>query len=425
MSAPAIEVAKVANRADDPSHIDRGTRLGRIRRVGGFIALGLGVLTLLFVGHQMWITDLLQQRAQAELRDEFAASMNARASAPGPSIVEESMALDATVAAQTPRGADPEVVVTQTTLSPVEPAVSSSTEQSRTEPPPVVAAAASASEVPAAATVAVAQEAPARGAPIAQLLIPKIGVDQIVVEGTGREQLERGPGHYVGTPLPGQYGNVSFAAHRTTYGAPFGRLDELVIGDVITVRSADGSELVYHVTDQFVVAPSRSDVVGDQGDHRLTLTTCTPKASATSRLIVVAHSAGSAVPGLHSVSQRADVSPVSGNRSVSQRADSGDVSPVSGNRSVSQRADGAPVAATASVLADESPTARLGVVDSPVAPWLPTAVWSVGLALVLVLARWLYRRSTWWVGAAVAIPLALVVLNSLFISVGRLLPPSF
>ena len=67
--------------------------------------------------------------------------------------------------------------------------------------------------------------------------IPKIGVDKIFVEGTGREDLKKGPGHYPGTPLPGEIGNAAIAGHRTTYGQPFYDLDKLAPGDEIITQT--------------------------------------------------------------------------------------------------------------------------------------------------------------------------------------------
>lgn len=97
-----------------------------------------------------------------------------------------------------------------------------------------------------------------------------------MVEGVDQAHLRRGPGHYAGSPLPGQGGNMAIAGHRTTYGAPFYRLDELEPGDVIRITTRDG-EFVYEVTDSEVVAPTRVDVLDDFGDDRLTLTACNPR----------------------------------------------------------------------------------------------------------------------------------------------------
>ena len=71
------------------------------------------------------------------------------------------------------------------------------------------------------------------GGPLARLVIPSIGLDQVVVQGTDTADLREGPGHYPSTPYPGQPGNVAIAGHRTTYAHPFYDLNELVPGDTI------------------------------------------------------------------------------------------------------------------------------------------------------------------------------------------------
>lgn len=130
--------------------------------------------------------------------------------------------------------------------------------------------------------------APAQGTVLAHLVIPSIGVDQFVVEGTAAADLDKGPGHYVGTAMPGQQGNVAIAGHRTTYGAPFNRLDELAVGARAYVTTSRGQLLTYIVSQAPVaVSPSDVAVLNDAGDNRLTLTTCNPKFYATQRLVVV------------------------------------------------------------------------------------------------------------------------------------------
>jgi len=59
---------------------------------------------------------------------------------------------------------------------------------------------------------------PAEGSPVGEIRIPAIGIDQVIVSGTATQDLREGPGHYTGTPLPGQAGNSAVAGHRTTYG---------------------------------------------------------------------------------------------------------------------------------------------------------------------------------------------------------------
>ena len=122
------------------------------------------------------------------------------------------------------------------------------------------------------------------------LTIPKIGLNQYVVSGTAAAQLAEGPGHYVGTALPGQAGNVAIAGHRTTNGAPFNRLAELAPGDPIYLTTTWGEKLTYAVSQTpYAVSPSDVAVLDSFGDNRLTLTTCNPEFSVAQRLIVVAH----------------------------------------------------------------------------------------------------------------------------------------
>jgi sortase A len=125
------------------------------------------------------------------------------------------------------------------------------------------------------------------GDAVAMMRIPKIGVEKAVIEGVGVPDLKKGPGHYPSTPLPGQPGNAAIAGHRTTYGAPFYRLDELQPGDDILVRTHQGS-FKFKVDGSREVAPSDTSVLQPTTNAQLTLTTCTPRYSAKRRLIVTA-----------------------------------------------------------------------------------------------------------------------------------------
>ena len=131
------------------------------------------------------------------------------------------------------------------------------------------------------------------GSGLTTLRIPKIGVEVVVVEGTTPSALRAGAGHYVETPLPGEPGNVGIAGHRTTYGRPLNRLDELRPGDTVELETPF-EVFTYEAVEPFdghgnpwVVAPTQYDVVGQevQGSF-LTLTTCHPKGSARQRLIM-------------------------------------------------------------------------------------------------------------------------------------------
>ena len=120
-----------------------------------------------------------------------------------------------------------------------------------------------------------------------RLRIPRLDLDKVVVEGTDVASLRKGPGRQPGTALLGQPGNAVIAGHRTTYGAPFYRLDELQPGDPIIVE-VPGGELSYTVTGSQIVEPTDVWILDPTEDDRLTLFTCTPRFSAAQRLVVTA-----------------------------------------------------------------------------------------------------------------------------------------
>jgi LPXTG-site transpeptidase (sortase) family protein len=122
-----------------------------------------------------------------------------------------------------------------------------------------------------------------------KILIPKIGIEWVVHEGTSVASLKRGPGHYVGTALPGEVGLCVISGHRTTYGAPFNKIDKLEIGDEIILQTAKNENFKYIVTGKTEVKPNDTSVLQQTNYPSLALTTCTPKFYATRRLIVFAN----------------------------------------------------------------------------------------------------------------------------------------
>lgn len=138
-------------------------------------------------------------------------------------------------------------------------------------------------------------QAPAVGNAVGVIDIPSINLDKVMVQGIGESDLQKGPGHYPGTPLPGERGNVAIAGHRTTYGAPFYRLNELQKGQSIQVITVQGS-FTYHVLRSIVVSPTDTAVIAPSTANLLTLTTCTPRYSAAQRLIVQAVLVGNPLP---------------------------------------------------------------------------------------------------------------------------------
>ncbi|HEY6761062.1 MAG TPA: class E sortase [Baekduia sp.] len=161
----------------------------------------------------------------------------------------------------------------------------------------------------AAATPKVAKESPAArmrrqaialdgagrptGSAMGSISIPKIGLKTVFVENTSHKALARGPGHYKGTVLPGMDGTVGLAGHRTTYGAPFKRVNELKAGSRIVVTMPYGT-FTYKVLGWHITTPSdASSLVSHPGQHRLVLTACHPLYSAAKRIVVTARLASS------------------------------------------------------------------------------------------------------------------------------------
>jgi len=124
------------------------------------------------------------------------------------------------------------------------------------------------------------------GDSLTRIKIPAIGLDTVVVEGTTPSALRAGAGHYPQTPLPCEGGNVSIAGHRTTYGRPFGNVDQLKPGDTIELTTPIGGCVYQVAKDPFVVAPTDMSVIDPTAERSLTLTTCHPKGSAAQRLII-------------------------------------------------------------------------------------------------------------------------------------------
>ena len=122
---------------------------------------------------------------------------------------------------------------------------------------------------------------------LGRITIPRLGLNAYFVEGTGKGDLERGPGHYRITALPGLGNTVAIAGHRTTWGAWFRHVDRLRAGDWITVELAYG-QVTYRVMGQRVVKPDDWSILRDRGYHRLLLSTCDPPYSASHRRIVFA-----------------------------------------------------------------------------------------------------------------------------------------
>lgn len=124
------------------------------------------------------------------------------------------------------------------------------------------------------------------GDPVARMVVPSIGLDWVVVADATVDTLRSGPGWISYTSFPGDPGNAVVSGHRTTYGAPFNRLDELVPGDRIFFEFTDRPPVTYVVSESFEVNPDEVWVTDQTDGAMLTLTTCTPEGSAKFRLVV-------------------------------------------------------------------------------------------------------------------------------------------
>jgi LPXTG-site transpeptidase (sortase) family protein len=120
-----------------------------------------------------------------------------------------------------------------------------------------------------------------------RLVIPVMDLDVMVIGGHSPADLRRGPGWIDWTDLPGPTGTCGISGHRTTYGAPFRRLDELSEGDTIDLFSPF-RRYRYAVTRTLVVRPDQTEVVASTEHPSLTLTACHPPYSAAYRLAVQA-----------------------------------------------------------------------------------------------------------------------------------------
>ena len=229
--------------------------LNRLLGALGRTLITVGTIVLLFAGYQLWGTGVDEANHQEQLTRDLATSLGVDAA---PSM--SATAVDAAI---------------QRKLEAIDPATA----------PPMLP--------------------PREADVVGTISIPRIGLlDKKFVEGVSKADLRAGPGHYQGTSFPGQAGNSAIAGHRTTYGAPFNRIDELSPGDQIIVSTRQG-RFVYEVVASpentrtgeagdrwgdawYTVAPDNAAPIQPTPDNRLTLTACHPKYSAKLRIIVTA-----------------------------------------------------------------------------------------------------------------------------------------
>ena len=120
---------------------------------------------------------------------------------------------------------------------------------------------------------------------IGEIRIPKIGLVHPVYEGVTLTVVDRGPGHWPGSAVPGQLGNAVFAGHRVTHSHPFRHVDKLVPGDEIIFVMPNGT-FTYKMTKQEIVKPTDTWIVNPTPDATLTLFACHPPGSAAKRIVI-------------------------------------------------------------------------------------------------------------------------------------------
>lgn len=135
-----------------------------------------------------------------------------------------------------------------------------------------------------------------RGDPVGRLTIGAIGLRVVVVQGTDRDSLKKGPGHYAGSLLPGQGGLVYLAGHRTTYLAPFSHIDTLKPGDRVVLELPYGT-FRYVVTGHRIVRATDAGVLRPRRREELVLQACHPRFFASHRYLVYARPAAMELPG--------------------------------------------------------------------------------------------------------------------------------
>lgn len=127
---------------------------------------------------------------------------------------------------------------------------------------------------------------PRPGAPVARIIIPRLGLDEVVVEGVATAQLNAGPGHVPGSVLPGESGNAVISAHRDRH---FHALDRLAFGDTVVTETI--ADRVVWVVSGIRVVDRAAPALFASRTAELTLTTCWPVryvGPAPDRLIIVA-----------------------------------------------------------------------------------------------------------------------------------------
>lgn len=386
----------------------------------GRFLITTGVVVLLFVAYQLWGTGFQEAAAQNSLNDEFDEFLIDPTDAIDDAVVSTTTTSTAAPATTAPSGESSTTTTSTTTTVPFGP-------------------------LPVHDDELAELIYRANGEAIARIIIPEIDVRKVVVEGVKVEDLRNGPGHYKSTRIPGHTGNSGIAGHRTTYGAPFNRIDELQPGDEINVRTVQGfftyrvmaaseafaPELIgkidYRVPvdkaagGHIIVEPAATWVLGDFGDDRLTLTACHPKLSAAQRIIVAAELVSEPVTA--SPPPPADY--VAADSLVSEDVDeseaTGELNTAEGDSAAvaTDLEDDPPAPETANVVSDDLLDEGLNGEREALTPAI---LWGLAAIAVYVAFKELARRWRRWPSIALGIAPVVVLMALSFEKIDRFLP---
>ncbi len=187
-----------------------------------------------------------------------------------PSTVDDPAAGVTVVPTTTVRTLPPTIATTTIPLAPVASAAATTAAPATTLPTPVAPPAEDASEPMQL---------------LGKIEIPKLKLDDDMYEGVALSTLDHGPGHWPGTAMPGQPGNVVVAGHRVSHSKPFLHIDSLVAGDDV-IFTVNGTTFTYEVTGHEIVPPTAIGIVNQTPDATATLFACHPPGSVAERYVV-------------------------------------------------------------------------------------------------------------------------------------------
>jgi sortase A len=206
-------------------------------------------------------------------------------------LAVDGLAADAaeTAASFSPPPATPPSTTAQPSMSTTSTSTSTTSSTTTSTTASTTAVAPTTTTLPLQATAPIAPPNDPRGAEdlgeLGRIAIPAIGLDAPMREGIRLTTLDRGPGHWPGSAMPGQVGNVVVAGHRVSHGADFRKIDQLVPGDILTFTTADGS-FDYQVTGTQVVDPEAIWIIDPTDTPTATLFACHPPGSTRQRIVV-------------------------------------------------------------------------------------------------------------------------------------------